>query len=359
MKKEISVVLESPRKMAVKEFEIPELSSKDLLLKIEMTSICGTDPKLYEDKFFTHTFPIILGHEIVGFVEEVGEDAAGIYGVQKGDRVTIEPQILCGKCRYCLTGYYQLCKNARCYGVDISSDLPPHLWGGYGEYLFVSEGSKVHKISASVPPEAACLSSVLGNGIRWVRTKGEVKFGESVVIIGPGAQGLVSTVAANESGACPIIVLGRSLDDKRFKLAKEFGADYTIDLEKEDPVNAVKEITSGEMVDVVIECSGASSALELGLDLLKPLGRYILVGMTGNTENSLITDRIVAKELTVIGGNGQSWDVELAVQLINSKKYPLEKIITHVFAIEEAEKAMELFINEKRDCIRAALRNAQ
>lgn len=356
MKKEVSVVLESPHKMVIKEFEIPCIGHQDMLLRIEMTAICGTDPKLYEGKFLTHTFPLILGHEIVGYVEKIGEEAARIYKVKKGDRVTVEPQILCGHCRYCLTGYYQLCENERCYGVDVPCDRPPYLWGGYGEYLFVAQGSRVHKISEDVPAQAACLSSVIGNGIRWIRTKGKVKFGESVVIMGAGAQGLATVLAAVEAGANPIIVLGLSLDEKRLELAREFGAHYLVNVEKEDPIGTVKEITSEEMADVVIECSGAPRAIELGLDLLKPLGRYILAGMSGNRKIPLNTDKIVIKELTVQGGNGQSWDVELAVKLINSGKYPIEKMITDLFPVREAEKAIKFFINNKKSCIKVALK---
>jgi 2-desacetyl-2-hydroxyethyl bacteriochlorophyllide A dehydrogenase len=356
MKKEKSIVLLAPHRMEEREFRIPEIGSKDLLLKIEMTAICGTDPKTYEGKFTDIVYPLILGHEIVGFVEAIGEMASYVYGVNIGDRVTVEPYIMCKGCFYCLNGHYNLCIKRRCYGFTIPSTEPPFLWGGYGEYLFVCDGSRVHKISKEVPAEAACLSSVMGNGIRWVRTKAQVKFGESVVILGPGAQGLVSVIAAAEAGANPIIVVGLSVDHIKLKLAQEFGAHFVINAEKDDPVSVVKKITGEELADVVIECSGSKNAISLGLDLIKPLGRYVIAGLTGGAAVPLVTDKFASKELKILGGWGQAWDVDNAVRIINAKKYPIEKIITHTFQLADAEKAINFFSQEKEKCIRSALR---
>jgi len=109
------------------------------------------------------------------------------------------------------------------------------------------------------------------------------------------------------------------------------------------------------MADVVIECSGASKSIALGLDLLKPLGRYVLAGRTGFQLVPFITDKIVVKELKVFGGYGQSWNVEQAVKLINSRRYPIEKMVTQVFPLEKAEIAMNFFIENPQECIRIAL----
>lgn len=136
-----------------------------------------------------------------------------------GDRVTVEPYIACNKCEYCLTGLYQAHLPHMTYGVALNCDKPPYLWGAYSQYLFVAPGSRLHRIAPEVPAEAACLSSVIGNGVRWVRTKGEVRYGESVAIVGAGAQGLASVVAAKESGAYPIMVIGLTKDRVKFEVA--------------------------------------------------------------------------------------------------------------------------------------------
>ena len=352
-----SMVLVAPRKMEPREFPIPDVQSEDMLLKVDLVSICGGDPIEYEGKNVKAKYPMILGHEMVGTVASVGESAQRTYGVAVDDRVTVEPYILCRQCEYCLNGYYQLCTNPRVYGINISCDESPYLWGAYGEYLYVAPGSKVHRIFDDVPDEAAALSSVLGNGIRWIRTKAEVKFGETVVVLGAGAQGLVSVIAAKEANARRIIVVGKEKLQLKWDLAKDFGADHLIDLELvDDPVSAVKEINDGKLADVVVECTGASSVMELGLDIAKPCGRVVLVGTTGFAKSALTTDKIVFKELTVLGGLGQSWDTEIAVDIINSKKYQIERMVTDVFPLNEADQAINYFMNNPDKALRVAIK---
>ncbi len=181
-----SMVVTKPGHMEIQEFEIPAIGPSDLLLKVQMVSICGSDPNHFMGLQGDEAFPFILGHELVGFVEEVGAEAAQEYRVRKGDRVVVEPYIPCHRCPFCMTGNYALCDRRRVYGFSVSASVPPHLWGAYGEFMFVAPGSMVHRISSAPPPEAACLASVIGNGIRWVRTKGKVKLGDKVVILGPG-----------------------------------------------------------------------------------------------------------------------------------------------------------------------------
>ncbi|MFC2017183.1 zinc-binding dehydrogenase [Chloroflexota bacterium] len=355
-----AMVLRAPGEMTVTEFDRPKIGPCDLLLRVEMVSICGGDPSAYKGEMYK-VFPLILGHEVVGFVDEIGEQAVLRYGVQEGDRITVEPYIGCGICKYCLTGYYQLCRQQKTYGFNLSCAEPPHLWGAYSEFMFVASGSKVHKVLPRIPAEAACLSSVIGNGVRWVQDKGQVKFGESVVIVGAGAQGLSSVICAKEAGASPIIVLGLSRDELKFCLAREFGAEYVVNVEKEDAVSVVSEITNGEWADVVIQCSSSISGLATAIRLTKPLGRCILVGrLEGNGARDLSPvlrsfNRIVAREISLYGGMGQSWNVEEAMKLINARKYPIEKIVTHTFPLEAADKAMEFFISAPADCIRVGL----
>ncbi len=353
-----SVVVVKPQKMEMWEFPLPEVGPQDLLLRVEMVGICGSEPKKYMGtSVWNPPYPLILGHEMVGFVQEVGAQAAERYRVGIGDRIVVEPYLSCGWCEYCSIGYYQLCVNRRVYGTSDSCTEPPHLFGGYGQHLFVSWGSKVHKIAADVPAEAAHLASVIGNGIRWVRTKGEVQFLESVVIIGPGAQGLASVISAVESGAAPIIVVGLAKDEKRLELAKQFGAHYALVADEQPVVSAVKDITGGKMASVVVECTGTPAGMNLALDLAKPLGRVSLPGLPhAGQEVPLLMEKVILKELTIRGALGQTAEVADAVRIINSRKYPVEKIATHVFPLEEAEMGMKLFMSHDPDCIRVALR---
>jgi len=355
MAKTRSMVVTRPGHMEMQEFEVPKVGPSDMLLRVERVSICGSDPNHFLGLQGDEAFPFILGHELVGFVEEVGSEAAQDYGVAKGDRVVVEPYIPCRRCPFCMTGNYALCDHRRVYGFSVSASTPPHLWGAYGEFMYVAPGSMVHRISAGPPPEAACLASVIGNGIRWVRTKGEAKLGDKVVILGPGAQGLASVVAAKESGTSPIIVTGMGKDVHKFELAKEFGADFTIDVEKEDVAKRVRELTEGRMADVAIECTGQADSLRSAFGLLRSMGRLVIAGTFKQREVPIKPDWIVFRELEVVGGLGQSLDVEDAVKIIESRKYPIEKIITHQFPMEKAPEAMKFFMEAPAGSIRVAL----
>jgi threonine dehydrogenase-like Zn-dependent dehydrogenase len=341
--------------MEMQEFDIPAVGPADMLLRVERVSICGSDPNHYLGLQGDEAFPFILGHELVGSVEEIGLEAARDYQVKKGDRVVVEPYIPCRKCRFCLRGNYALCENRRVYGFSVSCSQPPHLWGGYGELMYVAPGSMVHPISATAPADAACLSSVIGNGIRWVRTKGRVRLGDRVVVLGPGAQGLASVIAARQSGAEPIIVTGLGKDAHKLELAREFGAHFVVDIEAEDLKSRVLELTRGQGADLVIECTGTPESLRSAFGLLRPEGRLVIAGTFKQREVPIQPDWIVFRELEVVGGLGQSLEVEDAVRIIESGRFAVEKIITHRFPLEQAREAMEFFMAGRADCIRVAL----
>lgn len=363
MKKSRALVVTEPGRMEMRDFPIPKVGPREMLLRVEMVSICGSEPKKYLGtamwavEWGGMPYPFILGHEVVGYLEEVGEEAAALHRVRPGDRVMVEPYFSCGRCWYCGNGHYQLCARRNTYGTSKSCAEPPHLWGAYSEYMFLAEGTRVHRIDTSVPAEAACLTSVIGNGVRWVKTKGELTFGETVVVLGPGAQGLATVIAAKETGAERIIVFGLARDAHKLGLAREYGATHAFNVEEVNPEDVVREVTGGHMADLVVECTGAPSSIALGPDLLRPLGRYVLAGTTGGGRAvGLVTDRWVMRELTVRGGLGQSWNCEDAARIVNSRRYAIEKMITHVFPLERGDEAMRLFMEGRPDCIRVALR---
>jgi threonine dehydrogenase-like Zn-dependent dehydrogenase len=198
---------------------------------------------------------------------------------------------------------------------------------------------------------------VLGNGVRWIRTKAQVKFGESVVILGAGAQGLATVIAAREAGADPIIVVGREANQLKWALAAEFGAHHLIDLDAvDDPLVQVRDLTAGRLADVVVECTGAEAMMQLGLELIRPVGRYVMIGTCGFDRRALTTDLVVFKEIQIFGGLGQSWDTEAAVKIINSRKYAIEKMITDVFPLEQADAALRHFMTEPERALRVAIK---
>ena len=351
-----SLVLKKPKDLEMQEFKLPRIGPEDLLVKVEMVGCGGALDRYMGLSIWSPPYPLIMGHEVVGYVQEVGDKAAKIYNVKIGDRICVEPYFSCLHCKYCRNGYYHLCPDRKVYGTSISCKEPPHLWGAFGEHLFVAPGSCIHKISKEVPAKAACLSSLIGNGVRHVKINANVKFNESVIIAGAGAQGLACVVAAVETGANPIIMLSLTKDRKGSELAKEFGANFIVYVDKYDPIKAVAEITNNNMGDVFIECTGSLEMENIGVDLLSPKGIFILVGMpTGGKKMFLSADKLVRKEITIKGSLGQANTVEDAIKIIESGKYKIDKIITHTFPLEEGKKALEFFSKRPPECIKVAL----
>lgn len=339
--KTYSAVTVATRMMKIQAFDFPVIGDDDGLLKVEMCGVCGSDPRIF-GWTDPERFPLIMGHEVLGRVEEVGNQASVRWNVEKGDRVVVEHLFGCGHCRMCLIGEYRFCSEQLGYGGPIPSSVSPHLWGAYGEYMYLAPNSRIHRIAEDVPAEAATMTCAnIGNGIRWVCTKGSVSVGDTVAVIGPGGQGLASVIAAREAGAAQIIVIGIAQDSHRFELAGDFGATHSINLQAEDPVQRVRELTGSELADVVMDLTGATSSAPLSLELVRPMGTVVLGSNTGEASVPLVTSKLAAKEIRYQGVNTHDTPaVRSAIKLVESRRYPIEKMVTHYFGLEEAETAV-------------------
>jgi len=341
------MVLEEPGRMVMREFPLPKIGSQEGLLKVDMVGVCGSDVGMYRGKATRapRPYPIIMGHEIFGTISEIGEEASKKRDLKVGDRAIVEYAFGCGECLYCTSGDYIQCESFLTYGSMISCKERPHLWGAYSQYLYLPLRAMVHKVREDLLPEIGVLiCAVLGNGIRWLRTMGGISIGDTVVIQGPGQQGLAGVIVAKESGAGKVILTGMRKDRARFELAKEFGADEIINVEETDPVERVREITGGKMADLVMDVTGNPKGAVTAIDLVKKKGTVILPGLYGmDKEIPLVLDKIVFKEVKIQGVYSHDFrSVIPAIHLAESGKYPLEKMVTHRFPLEEAEKAVKV-----------------
>lgn len=354
MKSKAMVVTE-PYKLELQEFEVTPPAPDQILIKTMVTSVCSTDVKLLHGQTPSGRYPLVMGHEFVGKVVEIGAEAAKVYGLSVGDVVTPEPYIPCGHCSWCRTEHsYHNCPNVQTFGLSLACDTPPYIFGGYSEYVYLLPGAILYKVDEGVSPLAASLSSVVGNGVRWVKTLGEMRFGQSLVISGVGSQGLCAVAAAKESGVGPITVLGLSSDKVRFDLAMEIGADYMIEVDKEDPLKKVPELTGGQP-DVVIETSGVPVAIKTALKLVRNSGRAVIIGLSGGKETTLAFDDLVWRDIAVITGKGQAGTVGDAMYLINQGKYPFQKINNTHYKLEDLGQALEDTEHQPAGFIKAAV----
>lgn len=350
-----AMVVTEPYKIELQEFEVAPPGPDQILVKTSVTSVCSSDIKFFHGTFDACNYPLIMGHEVSGVVEQIGAEAAEFYGLVPGDRITVEPYIPCGKCKDSRSDhFYHQCTHGGIYGLNLACDNPPHLFGGYSEYFYVLPGTVLHKLTDDVDPMAASLSSVVANGVRWAKTLGKITMGESVVISGPGSQGLSALASAIQSGASETIALGLSRDTARLNLAKEFGADHTIDVEKNDPVESVLDLHP-DGVDAVIETSGTPEGIQAGLKMLRKAGRMVSIGLSGGLKTEITFDDLVWRSISIICGVGQAGNVEDAMWLINSGKFPFHKINNTHYKLEEAAQALEDTENPPEGFIKGAL----
>ncbi|HEY7064180.1 MAG TPA: zinc-binding dehydrogenase [Chloroflexota bacterium] len=342
-----AMVLEAPERLRLHEFARPRVGPDEALLEVELAGICGTDVKTFHGSL-PYPTPLIMGHEILGHVAEIGERAAEHWGVQVGDRVGVEGSVPCWACLRCQTGRYRFCQRKQGYGTSTPSTEPPHLWGAYGRLMYLAPGSILHRIAPNVPPGAAVVASNIANGIQWVRNQGGARSGDAVVVQGVGPQGLAAVVVARECGARLVVATGIGRDRERLELARLFGADHAVDVDTQDPVALVRELTNGEMADVVVDVSGSPRGLATSLELAREQGTVVCAGLTGkDTLTPLLFDQVIWKELRLQGVFTKGADaIAEGIRLAEAGKYPLERMLTHTFPLDQAEQAIRALAGE-------------
>ncbi len=345
--KSFAMVQTAKRELSPMDIDIPDIDDDSAILKLEACGICGSDYEQFEDVLRT-PMPVIPGHEPLGTIAKIGDNAARRWSLNEGDRVAVETMLSCRHCEPCLGGTYHLCDNRKIYSY-VPLDVWPSLWGGYAQYMFLHKNSVVHKIDPGLPAALAVMFNPLGAGFRWAVDIPQTQPGDTVVILGPGQRGLASVVACREVGAGDIIVTGLAADADKFKVAKAFGADYCIDVDNEDAVARVKSITNGRGADVVVDVSAyATQPVVDALRMVRPGGKIVLAGIKGfKPVDGFISDFVVTKEITIMGAMGvTSKGYNAAIRLIESGKVDLLKMHTHDFDLSEAELAIRTLARE-------------
>jgi threonine dehydrogenase-like Zn-dependent dehydrogenase len=325
----------------MREFPLPTIGPDEALIRIEACGICGTDYEQYDGEY-SPLFPTIPGHEPLGIVAEIGVRARHKWGVEVGDRVAVRSRYGCGQCDACARQDYRHCPQGGGYGFT-PTDRAPGLWGGYADYLYIAPASTLRKMRQDIPAEVSVLFNPLGAGFSWTVNVPQTRPGDDVVILGCGQRGLCSVIAAREAGARQIIITGLARDEYKLDLAKEFGADVTINVEAEDPVAAVQNATNGGARVVVDTTPYAPQVIPQAVAMAAQGGTIVLAGLKGrHPVPELYSDDVIHKELTLRGVLGVDYDAfEQAVRLIESQKYPLAKLHTHSFDVTEAERAIQ------------------
>jgi len=349
-----AAVATAPGVTQIQDLPLPAPDPAAGLLKVACTGVCGSDWGYYQNLPGTRG-PLILGHETVGHVEAIGALAARQWKVREGDLVALEEYLPCGHCDDCRSGEFRLCAatdwrlGGLRYGATALS-LAPGLWGGYAEFQHLHLNTVFHRVPAGVAPRHAALALPLSNGIEWTYLQGGAGPGQTVLIQGPGQQGLACVVAAREAGAGCIILTGMDTptDARRMALGRRLGAHHTINIGQDDLLETVADITGGHMADLVIDCaSGGPASVVSAIELARRRGRVILGGQKRQKVPAFDSDRIIANFLTVKGMRGHSYAaVELALQLIAANRHQVTEMSTHALGLQDTDLALRTLVGE-------------
>lgn len=346
----------APKTLKIEQLPLPEIPADAGILRVLRAGICGADVPMYAD---SSKIPRILGHENVGIIEQLGELAGERWGVKVGDYVALEEYLPCGHCDFCRTGEYRACELTNHKGPtglrygSTKTTVWPGLWGGYSQFAYIHPRAVMHKVPAGISPRLAAMALPLGNGFQWAYFDGGAGPGQTVVIQGPGQQGLACVVAAKAAGAKTVICTGLARDEQRLAVATRLGADHVICVDRESLKERVAEITEGKGADLVLDVSsgGATEVINGGLDILKGRnGKLLTAAFKRKAVDGFNLDAVITKAVNLRGVRGHSYAaVEMGLEVMRSGKIDLEAMSTHEFSLEEADEALRLVAGEIRD----------
>jgi alcohol dehydrogenase len=348
-----ALVLNGPRQLERRDFDLPDVGADDGILRIEACGLCGTDHEEYTGHL-PAPYRFVPGHEMVGIVEAAGDAALERWGVDVGQRVAVEVFLSCRECDACRAGTYRRCRNhglADMHGfIDVNKGSG--LWGGYATHLHLAPDALLLPIPDSLDPVVATLFNPLGAGMRWAVEVPETEPGDVVVILGPGIRGLSAAAAAKSAGAEFVMVTGLGPRDAgRLAEASRFGADLTVDVAVDDPVRALKRDTGG-LADVVVDVTAkAPAAPGQALHLVRSGGTVVLAGTRGTPDTpGFDPDLIVYKEIRVQGALGvDATNYRDAIDLLEAGTYPFAELVRRTAGFDEIESLVKTMAGETDD----------
>jgi L-iditol 2-dehydrogenase len=362
--------------MEIREFDRPKLEKGAAIGRMLYSGVCGTDKHSYLGESvqykgtkneFDIPYPIIPGHENVLVIDEIDEEGAKNLEfegaiLKPGDRVTMCPDVICGKCYFCKNfPSYPWCETLDPeYGCRPSCDVGKHLYAGFAEYIYLVPGTRLYKVPENLPDHVAALTELMCVTYSLDKAKEfnsfsleGFNFGDTVVVQGVGPLGLMHVIKARMMGAGKIIVT--DISDYKLNLAKNFGADVALNVNsttQEERVELVMQHTRGLGADLAIECVGKPhDVVPEGLAMLRKAGMYIETGAfveCGKTPIDI--HEICAKNLRIVGmanHSHNSYRQCMEMMLRSLDQFPWQKFISHVFPLAQADDALKASMSEE------------
>lgn len=336
-----AAVLNKPKSIEIQEIPIPEPKKDEALIKVYCIGICGSDVHYYEHGRigrYVVEKPIILGHEVSGTIVKLGTEVKNLH---VGDRVAVEPGIPCGKCEYCKSGRYNLC-------AEVEFMATPPFNGAWAEYITV-KSDFLFKLPDNISFEEGALIEPLSVGFHAMK-RGHVGPGDTLLVTGLGPIGLLTIEAAKMFGVSAIY--GSDTIPMRRDLALELGAKNVIDPSKGSVQEQLKEITGGELMDILIETSGNPNAISETIRLVKRGGRVVYVGLPTVESIAIDITSMIDAEIDMLGVFRYVNTYSDAIRGLDHPFVKLKKVITDRYPLKEIQKAIEVAMNEKEKSIK-------
>jgi threonine dehydrogenase-like Zn-dependent dehydrogenase len=364
----LAATLVEPGHYELRDYPLPQTAPGCALVKMEVSGICGTDKHTYQGYTTQYAgsgspkqipFPIIQGHENVGTIAAIGPgsmltDFEGVpLGI--GDRVVVGPNVSCGKCYYCRHDFpYYFCENTTDYGNNLSAKDPPHLFGGWSQYMYIVPGSFLVRVPDDLPSEVAVLTEIMAVTVGLDRAKQisafpneSFRFDDTVVVLGVGPLGMCFVMKARMLGAGTVIAV--DLSDFRLDFATRLGADHALNATQttaRERLSFVREQTHGRGVDVVIECAGVPQAVPEALEMLRPGGLLVEAGNFSDLGEVAINPHrhLCAKSVRILGVGGEepaAYGPSMRQMVRYMRQYPLQQFVTHRFGLQQVEAAVK------------------
>lgn len=324
--------------LRVTEVPVPALNAGEVLVKVDSVAICGSDPGIIAKgwKGYPVLGEFIPGHEFTGTVVKIAPD---VFELKAGDRVVVEPHKGCGRCENCLRGLYTICLNYgnvaighRHYGFSTN--------GGYAEFA-ACHVNTLHRLPEAIGFEEGTMLTGAGTVLYGYERIGWVRPGETVVVTGPGAIGLMSAHIARILGAGKVILTGTR--EERLEMGRALGVDETINVREENAVERVMELTDGLGADIVAECAGQPGPAAEALLMARKNGRITFNGVY-HEPVTLQLDRIVQWNLLIAGPKAEGMvNVQRAIPLMSDGRMNLKPLITHTFSLDDINEAFSTF----------------
>ena len=344
-----AVVLHDADDMRVEQWSVPQPGPGEVLLKVEVASICGTDVKvLHRVLQGQPTGEFIMGHEYAGTVAALGPD---VDEFQIGERVAVEVHKGCERCENCIKGWYTSCLN---YGNLAKGHRAKGLTcdGGFAEYA-VNHINTLYRLPDNLTFEQACMVTTAASPLWAIDLIGGYVAGETMLILGPGPIGLIAVQLCKALGAERVILSGTR--DSRLEVGKRLGADFTINVRTENLADRIREITRGKGADSVLECAGGPTSMQEALENVKRGGRIgVVAWYTGPVQVDMnLAVRSNVRIYAARGEGGMNCGRSLA--LMSAGKITADAIITHHFELDQIHEAFQTYVNRIDNALKVAI----